>query len=325
MDVYSSDRFVLPLPDGHPFPMAKYRRLRERVEAAAADLGIRLCEAPRADDEAVLRAHTRGYMERVREGTLSAAEQRRIGFPWSPAMAERTRRVSGATMAALEGAIRGCGVGVNLAGGTHHAHADFGAGYCVFNDTVVAARHVQALGLVRRILVVDLDVHQGNGTASICRDDPSIWTFSMHGARNYPAVKPESDLDVALPDGCGDAEYLEHLERNLAYAQSRSRAEAVIYLAGADPYAGDRLGYLSLSMAGLAARDQAVLDHCRRHGLPLAISMAGGYAPDVEDIVAIHFRTIELAAALARDSRWYPPGKPLATAACVARRMIEEG
>jgi len=318
MNIYTSDQFVLPLPEGHRFPMAKYRLLRERVEANLALLGAHLHEAPWADDAAVLRTHSADYLAKVRDGTLSDAEQRRIGFPWSPAMAERTRRVSGASMAALESAIAGCGVGVNLAGGTHHAFADHGAGYCIFNDSVIAARHVQAIGLAQRILVIDLDVHQGNGTAAICRDDASIYTFSMHAARNYPAVKPRGDLDVDLPDGTSDAEYLELLERNLAYAQARSRADAAIYLAGADPYVGDKLGYLSLSKNGLRRRDQMVFDHCRRQALPVSISMAGGYAPEVADIVDIHYATIECAAQLARDGHWYPPQKPTSVFACAA-------
>jgi acetoin utilization deacetylase AcuC-like enzyme len=318
MNIYTSDQFVLPLPAGHRFPMAKYRLLRERVEANLPQFAAQLIEAPRADDAAVLRAHSADYLAKVRDGTLSDAEQRRIGFPWSPAMAERTRRVSGATMAALESAIRGCGVGINLAGGTHHAFADHGAGYCIFNDSVVAARHVQALGLARRILVIDLDVHHGNGTAEICRDDPSIYTFSMHGARNYPAVKPRGDLDIDLADGTGDAEYLQLLERNLAYAHARSRPDAAIYLAGADPFIGDKLGYLSLSKHGLQRRDQMVFDHCRRHALPVAVSMAGGYAPEVADIVDIHYATIECAAELARSDSWYPAQKPKSVFACVA-------
>lgn len=296
MNIYTSDQFVLPLPPEHRFPMSKYRLLREAVERQAANWGCVLIEAPRADDAAVLRVHTREYLEKVRDGGLSEFEQRRIGFPWSPAMAERTRRVSGASMAALESAILGKGVGINLAGGTHHAFADHGAGYCIFNDSVIAARHVQALQLVHRILIVDLDVHQGNGTASLCQDDPSIYTFSMHGARNYPAIKPRGDLDVELANGTEDEEYLSLLDRNLAFAQMRSRAQAVIYLAGADPYSGDKLGLLNLSKAGLRERDRRVFEHCRRHGLPVAVSMAGGYAPDVADIVEIHLATIDTAA-----------------------------
>lgn len=316
MHIYASDHFVLPLPAGHRFPMAKYRLLRERAQAGLATLGASLFEAPRADDAAVLRVHTPEYLAQVRDGTLSDAEQRRIGFPWSPAMNERTRRVSGASMAALESAIRGCGVGVNLAGGTHHASADHGAGYCVFNDSAIAARHVQALGLALRVLVIDLDVHQGNGTADICRDDPSIYTFSMHCARNYPAVKPAGDLDVELAAGTGDAEYLERLRHNLAYAQSRARPDAAIYLAGADPFEGDKLGFLKLSKRGLRERDRIVFEHCRRHSLPLMVSMAGGYAADVADIVDIHHATIEEAAALAREPHWYPPAKPARVFAC---------
>ena len=301
MNIYTSDQFVLPLPEGHRFPMSKYRLLREAVEQWAPGWGAQMLEAPRADDLAVLRVHTPEYLAKVRDGELSPAEQRRIGFPWSPAMAERTRRVSGASMAALETAIRGKRVGINLAGGTHHAFADHGAGYCIFNDSVIAARHVQALGLIERVLIVDLDVHQGNGTAAICQDDPSIYTFSMHGARNYPAVKPRGDLDVELPSGTADGEYLRLLELNLAYAQSRSRAQAVIYLAGADPFEGDKLGLLAISKAGLRRRDQLVFEHCRRYRLPVAVSMAGGYAPDVADIVDIHLATIEGAARLAQS------------------------
>lgn len=310
MRIYTSDQFELPVPVGHRFPMAKYRMLRERVELMAPHLQAELVEAPRADDSAILRVHTPDYLTRVRDGTLSEAEQRRIGFRWSAAMAERTRRVSGATMAALQSAIEGCGVGINLAGGTHHAFADHGAGFCVFNDSVIAARHVQMLGVARRILVVDLDVHHGNGTAALCQDDPSIYTFSMHGARNYPAVKPRGDLDVELADGLGDREYLELLERNLAYAQVRARPDAVIYLAGADPYVGDRLGFLSLSKAGLLQRDQMVFDHCRQYALPVAVTMAGGYAENVADIVDIHLGTIGCAAELARAPAWYSPPNP---------------
>jgi len=297
MKAYYCHHLVLPLPDGHAFPMSKYARLHERVAAMAPSLGITLHEPPAASDEALCRAHDPGYVRAMADGSIGAAMMRRIGFPWSPAMVERSRRSSGGTLMALADALAGEGVAVNLAGGTHHAGPARGGGYCVFNDAVVAARHVQALGLARRLLVVDLDVHQGNGTAEICAGDETIFTFSMHAARNYPALKPASDLDVALPDGTGDADYLDALARHLPEAIERSRADAVIYLAGADPYAGDRLGYLSLSKPGLAERDRQVLDACRRHGLPLAVCMAGGYAPDVEDIVDIHAGTVRLAAA----------------------------
>jgi len=300
MRAYYCHRFVLPLPPEHRFPMAKYALLHERVAASADEAGIELIEPGPASDTDLCRAHTPDYVRRASHGELDAAEQRKIGFPWSPAMIERSRRSSGATMAALEHALRGGRIAVNLAGGTHHAFADHGAGYCVFNDSIVAARHVQALGLARRVLVVDLDVHQGNGTAAIARDDASIYTFSLHGERNYPAVKEHGDLDVELPDGCDDAHYLQALALHLPRALAAADADAAIYLAGADPYAGDRLGRLGLSKAGLAARDQMVLDACVRHDLPLAISMAGGYAADVADIVDIHYATVLAAAACAR-------------------------
>lgn len=303
MDAFYCHRFVLPLPPEHRFPMDKYARLHARVAERAGAWGIALHEPDRADDADLLRVHDAGYVARMRDGQASEAEMRRIGFPWSDAMVERSRRSSGGTMAALRSAITtSAGVAVNLAGGTHHAAHARGGGYCVFNDSVVAARHVQALGLARRLLVVDLDVHQGDGTAALCADDPTIFTFSIHAERNYPAVKPPSDLDVPLPDGTDDARYLDALARHLPQAIDRARPDAVLYLAGADPYAGDRLGHLALSKPGLAERDRQVLAACRRHGLPLSIAMAGGYAPDVEDIVDIHLETVRLAAAHARGA-----------------------
>lgn len=298
MDAWSCHQYVLPLPAGHSFPMAKYALLHERVAANAHRWGITLREPPPASDEDLLRVHCADYVARMRDGRATADDMRRIGFPWSPQMVERSRRSSGGTIMALHSALRD-GVGVNLAGGTHHAAFARGGGYCVFNDSVVAARHAQAAGWLRRVLVVDLDVHQGNGTAELCAGDDTVFSFSMHGARNYPAVKPASDLDVALPSGCDDAGYLDALAANLPIALAQARADAVIYLAGADPYEGDRLGLLALTRAGLAERDRQVLVACRRAGLPVAISMAGGYAAEVGDIVDIHARTVELAAGFA--------------------------
>ena len=277
--------------------MAKYEQLHARILAAAPALGIELVEPPAASDEDLLRVHAPGYVRAMSDGSADEAMMRRIGFPWSAEMVERSRRSSGGTMMALRTALAGEGIAVNLAGGTHHAGHARGGGYCVFNDAVVAARHVQAHGLARRLLVVDLDVHHGNGTAELCAGDPGIYTFSMHAGRNYPAVKPDSDLDVALPDGTGDDAYLDALARHLPVAIERARADAVVYLAGADPFAGDRLGYLALSKPGLSERDRQVLAACRREGLPLAVCMAGGYAPDVQDIVDIHEATVRLAAA----------------------------
>jgi acetoin utilization deacetylase AcuC-like enzyme len=301
MRVWSNPEFVLPLPEGHRFPMAKYRLLHERVAAAAHELGIEIVEAPPASLDDLYRVHDPGYVARVLEGGLSVSEQRRIGFPWSPMLAARALRVSGATIAALRTAIERGSVSATLAGGTHHAAYAHGAGYCVFNDSVVAARHALAHGLARRVLVVDLDVHHGDGTASLVAGDPRIFAFSMHAERNYPAVKPPGDLDVPLPDGLRDPEYLALLERHLDEAIERARPDAVIYLAGADPYERDRLGFLKLTKAGLAARDRHVLATCRRLGLPVAVSMAGGYADSIDDLVEIHFRTVAIAAELARE------------------------
>lgn len=297
MKLFYTDHFVLPLPETHRFPMTKYRRLRERVEEARFD-HVELCVPPAATDEQLLRAHTSIYIEKVKSGHLTRPETLRIGFPWSPEMVERSRRSSGATIAAGEAAFND-GVAANLAGGTHHAGPDWGEGYCVFNDSVVAARDWQANGLAKRVAVIDCDVHQGNGTAAICRDDPTIFTFSMHGAKNFPSRKEPGDLDVPLPDGCGDAQYLELLEENLRDVWQRFDADVVIYLAGADPYQEDRFGRLKLTKAGLAARDQIVFEACRKQGLPIVVTMAGGYANDVEDIVDIHFQTICGAVALA--------------------------
>lgn len=291
MKVFYTDHFVLPLPDGHRFPMQKYSLLREAVQACAAQS---LEEAPAARDDELLLAHDADYVERMSIGTLTANEIRQIGFPWSPQMAERARRSAGATIAAAKAALRErCAV--NLAGGTHHAFADHGEGFCCYNDAAVAARVLQRDGGVQRVLICDLDVHQGNGTARIFRDDESVFTFSMHGERNYPVHKETSDLDVELPDGCEDATYLATLQHHLPRIVHEFRPDAMIYLAGADPYEGDRLGRLKLTKTGLAARDRYVLEFARDHSIPVVVTMAGGYAHDVNDIVDIHFSTVRTA------------------------------
>ena len=292
MRIFYTDHFVLPLPEGHRFPMRKYTLLRERV--AGAGLGELLVPEP-ATDEQLLRAHDADYVRRVQAGELTAAEVRRIGFPWSPGMVERSRRSSGATVAACR-AARSDGVAVNLAGGTHHAFADAGEGYCVFNDSAVAARAMQAEGRARRVVVIDTDVHQGNGTASIFRGDPTVFTFSIHCAKNFPLRKEESDLDVPLPDGAGDAVYLEALDVRLREALTRAGADLAIYLSGADPYLDDTLGRLKLTKEGLAERDRLVFGRCRAAGLPVAVTMGGGYGRRVEDTADIHFQTVRLAA-----------------------------
>jgi acetoin utilization deacetylase AcuC-like enzyme len=295
--VFYSDHFVLPLPEGHRFPMVKYAMLRERVAAAGVCAPGEMRVPRPVSDEEILRCHTEGYLRRVVSGTLTAKEMRRIGFPWSERMVERSRRASGGTLGACLAALED-GFAANLAGGTHHAFADRGEGYCVFNDSAIAARAVQAEGLVERVVVLDTDVHQGNGTAAILGGDASVYTFSIHGAKNFPFRKEESDLDVALPDGADDGEYLDALEDGLEKALDRSGAQLAIYLAGADPFEDDRLGRLCVTKEGLAERDRLVLESCRERGVPVAVTMAGGYAREVEDTVDIHFQSIERTATL---------------------------
>lgn len=294
MKIFYHDQFVLPLPENHRFPMEKYALLRQRVVAARLVPPGNLRIPSAASDADLLRAHTAAYVAKVTTGQLTSQEIRRMGFPWSPALVERSRRSVGSTIAAGPAALQD-GVAVNLAGGTHHAGPDWGQGFCVFNDAAVAARTWQAAGLVRRVAILDCDVHQGNGTAAICRGDDTIFTFSIHGARNFPFHKEPGDLDVGLEDGAGDEAYLAALAPGIARALTRARADIAIYLAGADPHEGDRLGRLALSKAGLAARDRLVFDACRRAGLPVVVTMAGGYGRDVHNTVDIHFATVSLA------------------------------
>ena len=291
MKLFYADHFVLPLPEGHRFPMEKYSRLRQRLrndgEFDECDFRV-----PRAVDDATLGlAHCPDYVARVSRGALTRQEIRRIGFPWSPEMVERSRRSAGATLEACRAALID-GVAANLAGGTHHAFRDRGEGFCVFNDASVAARALRAEGRVQRIAIVDCDVHQGNGTASILANDDAVFTFSIHGAKNFPFHKETSDLDIELPDDTGDDTYLAALDDGLVQVFSRIDAQLVIYLAGADPFEDDRLGRLRLTKAGLARRDAQVLNACKARGIPLAVAMAGGYARNIDDTVDIHAATI---------------------------------
>jgi acetoin utilization deacetylase AcuC-like enzyme len=296
LKAFYSDHFVLPLPAGHRFPMQKYRLMREGVLAEVP--GIEFHEAPFTTDGVLALAHHPDYIKRVSNGDLSTAEQKAIGFPWTPQMVERSRRSAGATIAACRAALVE-GVAANLAGGTHHAYADHGEGFCVFNDAAIAARLIQAERRARRVAIVDLDVHQGNGTASILAHDDSIFTLSLHGEHNYPFRKEISDLDIALPDGTGDHAYLDALNGALDEVFRCFEPHLVIYLAGADPHEGDRLGRLNLTMEGLAARDRMVLEHARRYNAPVALAMAGGYGKNIQDTVAVHVQTISIAARFA--------------------------
>lgn len=297
MKIYTSDHFLIPLPAEHRFPMPKYARLRERVWQANLTQPEDRIEAEPASDEVILRVHTPDYWQKVVTGTLSEKELRRIGFPWSPGLVERTRRSVGGTLGACRTALKE-GLAANLAGGTHHAYPEHGEGYCVLNDVAIAARAMQAEGRARRVVIVDCDVHQGNGTAAIFAGDASVYTFSVHGAKNFPFHKEPSDLDIALPDGSGDTEFLEAVRFGLDTAIFQARADLAIYIAGADPFADDRLGRLKMSKAGLLERDRLVLEGCRAAGLPVAIVMGGGYSRDIDDTVDIHFQTIALAARL---------------------------
>jgi acetoin utilization deacetylase AcuC-like enzyme len=309
MQAFHSDHFTLELPSGHSFPMSKYRLLREWVEREQP--AIRVHEALPASDGELALVHAPLYVNAVAEGLLSKAQQREIGFPWSLRMAERARRSVGATIAAARAALAE-GLAANLAGGTHHAYPDRGSGYCVFNDVAVAARLMQAEWHRRqrsllRVIVIDLDVHQGNGTAAIFADDPTVFTLSLHGAKNFPARKERSDLDVELPDGCGDADYLAALDAALAEAWRRhgkAPPGLAFYVAGADPHEHDRLGRLKLSFEGLAERDRRVFEALRKRGIPAAVSMAGGYGRDVHGTVAVHSRT--LSEALRSWQAWAP-------------------
>jgi len=316
VQAFHSDLFVLPLPEGHSFPMSKYRLLRE---ATAARLpGVRLTEAPSASDGELALAHEPDWITAVLQGTTSAAQQREIGFPWSERMVERARRSVGATIAAARTALQGAeGVAANLAGGTHHADAHKGSGYCVFNDVAVAARLMQAEWhrlhrQLLRVWVIDLDVHQGNGTAAIFAQDSTVFTLSLHGAKNFPFRKTASDLDVELPDGCADEAYLRALDCALDEAWNRQLEQPpglAFYLAGADPHENDRLGRLKLSAAGLAERDRRVLAFLRQRRIPVALSMAGGYGRDMALTVELQLHTLELALASWQD--WHPrPQRP---------------
>ena len=268
--------------------MRKYALLRERT---AQLKGVELEVPHAATDTELARAHSTEYVARVTTGALSPDEIRKIGFPWSPQLVHRSRRSCGATTQSCRAALED-GYAINLAGGTHHAFFDHGEGYCVFNDSAVAARAMLAENSVHRAIVIDCDVHQGNGTAAIFAADSLVFTFSIHGENNFPRCKQTSDLDIGLPDGSADEAYLEALDLGLRNAMTRARPDLAIYLAGADPYAEDRYGRLALTKAGLRARDRLVFDHCEANGIPVAVTMAGGYAKKIEDIVDIHFQTV---------------------------------
>jgi acetoin utilization deacetylase AcuC-like enzyme len=295
---WSSASYVVPLPRGHRFPMAKYRLLKERVINDGIIPPSRVLEPDRAPRDDVRLVHTEPYVEDIDAGRLDGAAERRLGFPWSPALVERSYRSVGGTIAASHAALEH-GIAINLSGGTHHAFADHGEGFCVFNDVAIAIRTLQRYGRVRRAVVIDLDVHQGNGTNAIFAGDERVYTFSMHGAKNYPFHRVPGCVDIELPDGTDDDTYLDILAGALPNALRSAGADVAVYLAGADILAGDRLGRLGLTQGGMARRDALVLDACRDIGLPVAIVLGGGYGAHLEDTVDGHVQTVRLAAAYA--------------------------
>lgn len=290
---WSGSKYVIPLPPGHRFPMEKYALVRERAGAEGLVAPERMHDPPAATVDQLTLVHTPRYVTAVREGGLTPAEVRRIGLPWSPQLAERSVRVVGGTISAVHASLDN-GIAVNLAGGTHHAFPDYGEGYCVFNDVAVAVRVAQRARLVKRVAIVDLDVHQGNGTHQVFMDDPDVYTFSMHGARNFPFTKVPGTLDVDLEDGTDDATYLALLGTHLPVVLRDARPDLVVYLAGADTHEGDRLGRLRLTFDGIARRDAMVLESCREVGIPVAVTLAGGYGHDIATTVAVHLRTLRV-------------------------------
>ncbi len=293
MRFFTSDRFVIPLPDGHSFPGRKYILLREHLVREGILATDSILPSPMAEADDIARAHDADYITAVRDGRLDAQAQRRIGLPWSPNLVDRVTATMGGAVAAAEAALE-FGLSGQLAGGTHHAHRDFGAGYCIFNDFAIAALKVLAEGWARRVAIIDLDVHQGDGNAAILAGHPDVFVFSMQGAKNFPHHRVASDLDVDLPDGTEDAAYLKALAEHLP-AVFDFRPDLVLYQAGVDPLAEDRLGRLALTLNGLAKRDRLVLTECRSRGIPVALGLGGGYANPIELSVHAYANTYAVA------------------------------
>jgi acetoin utilization deacetylase AcuC-like enzyme len=298
--VWSSAKYSFPLPDGHRFPIAKYARLRERVIAEGIVPAECVHDPARVSRDDLLLVHTANYVDRFTRGAVTPDEERRLGFPWSEALVERAYRAAGGTSEAVRAALDE-GIAMNLAGGTHHAFPSHGEGFCVFNDVAIAIRALQRDGLIDRAAVIDLDVHQGNGTNAIFTDDDRVFTFSMHGGRNYPFRKVGGSLDIELADRTGDDAYLALLADTLPRVIEAARADVIVYLAGADPHEHDRLGRLALTFDGLARRDWMVLDQCREVGIPVAVTVAGGYSDPIDDTVQVHVTTASIAARYTRS------------------------
>jgi acetoin utilization deacetylase AcuC-like enzyme len=289
-------RYYADIGEGHVFPIRKFELVRDRLLREGTLRPTDIIEpqpAPLAD---VLLVHTEDYVTRLRAGTLSPRELRRLGLPWSKALVRRSFLAAGGTINAARWALED-GIGSNLAGGTHHAFPDRGEGFCVLNDVAIAIRALRRDGLIERAAIVDCDVHQGNGTATIFEGDETVFTFSIHGAKNYPLFKARSTLDIELADATTDETYLETLAQHLPSVLAHT-PDIVFYLGGADPYRGDKLGRLALTIEGLRARDELVLTECRTRGIPIATVMSGGYAAEISDTVEIHCNTIRAARAV---------------------------
>ena len=298
LHVWSSAKYTFPLPDGHRFPIAKYTLLREAVIAEGVVRPEFVHDPARIARDDLLLVHSADYVDRFTAGTLSVDEQRRLGFPWSAALVERAYRAAGGTNEAARGALQH-GIAMNLAGGTHHAFPSHGEGFCVFNDVAIAIRTLQRDNRIERAAIIDLDVHQGNGTHAIFAGDERVFTFSMHGSRNYPFKRNPGNLDVELPDGADDDTFLEQLTTLLPNVLADAAPDLVCYLAGADPHENDRLGRLKLTFSGLSRRDRLVIESCREVGIPLLITIAGGYGRDINDTVRIHVNTARIASEFA--------------------------
>ncbi len=294
MKVCYSDRYLVPLIPTHPFPMQKYWLVRNRLLEEGSLTHWHLIEPTLAADEDILLVHDRDYWFRCKKGELTTAEIRRIGFPWSNALVQRSQASVQGTIEAAKHALRD-GVASNLAGGTHHAFPDHGEGYCVLNDIAIATRVLQRDGLAHRIAIIDCDVHQGNGTAAIFNGDANVFTFSMHGEKNFPLRKERSTVDVNLPEGIGDDAYLELLAQYVPTILREFQPDFVFYQAGVDPHERDRLGKLKLTHEGLRARDELVIGACRKAGIVVATTMGGGYGKDINDTVEGHCNTVRTA------------------------------
>jgi acetoin utilization deacetylase AcuC-like enzyme len=294
MQAFHSNQYVIALPDNHKFPIIKYAKIRQRLVGEGTLVEAEISEPALATREEILLVHTADYHDRFVAGELTEREVRRLGLPWSEALVRRSRFSVAGTMAAAHQALKD-GASANLGGGTHHAFANHGEGFCVFNDIAVAINLLRAEGKIYRAAVIDCDVHQGNGTAAIFAEEPEVFTLSLHGEKNYPLIKQQSTIDVALADNTADEEYLHLLEQNLAPVFEKFRPDIIFYQAGVDPLREDRLGRLSLTHEGLRRRDEMVFQACRSRSLPCVLTLGGGYGKNVEDTIAAHCNTIRTA------------------------------